>query len=69
MQTAAYDDAVKGIHTVFVGRKGSGKTANLIKLKDELSKQKQNVVCVMKPPPYQMERIVALLKRYEYLGC
>ena len=67
LQTAAYDDAVKGIHTVFVGRKGSGKTANLIKLKDELSKQRRNVVCVIKPPPYQMERIVALLKQYEYL--
>lgn len=67
IQTAAYDDAVKGKHTVFVGRKGSGKTANLIKLRDELSRQKQNVVCVIKPPPYQMGKIVALLKRYEYL--
>ena len=66
VQTAAYDDAIKGSHTVFVGRKGSGKTANLIKLKDELSKQRRNVVCVIKPPPYQMERIVALLKQYEY---
>ena len=68
IQTAAYDDAVNGSHTVFVGRKGSGKTANFIKLKDELSKQRRNVVCVIKPPPYQMERIVALLKRYEYLN-
>ncbi len=67
IQAAAYDDAVKGKHTVFVGRKGSGKTANLIKLKDELSKQRLNVVCVIKPPPYQMERIVTLLKKYEYL--
>ena len=67
IRTAAYDDAVKGSHTVFVGRKGSGKTANFIKLKDELSKQKRNVVCVIKPPPYQMERIVTLLKEYEYL--
>ena len=68
IQTAAYDDAVRGSHTVFVGRKGSGKTANFIKLKDELSKQRRNVVCVIKPPPYQMERIVTLLKRYEYLN-
>lgn len=67
IQTAAYDDALKGRHTVFVGRKGSRKTANLIKLKDELSKQRRNVVCVIKPPPYQMQRIVTLLKQYEYL--
>lgn len=67
IQTAEYDDAVRGNHTVFVGRKGSGKTANLINLRDELGNQKRNVVCVIKPPPYQMERIVALLKQYEYL--
>ena len=37
--TVAYDDAVKGNHeTVFIGRKGSGKTANLMKLEDELSR-------------------------------
>lgn len=67
IRTAAYDDAIKGRHTVFVGRKGSGKTANFIKLRDDLSKQKRNIVCVIKPPPYQMERIVTLLKEYEYL--
>ena len=67
IQTAAYDDAVRGNQTVFVGRKGSGKTANLIKLKNELSKQRRNVVCVIKPPPYQMERIVDILKQYEHL--
>ena len=67
IQTAAYDDAVRGNQTVFVGRKGSGKTANLVKLKNELSKQRRNVVCVIKPPPYQMERVVNILKEYEHL--
>lgn len=66
IETAEYDDAMRGKQVLFVGRKGSGKTANLIKLKNELSKQRRNVVCVIKPPPYQMERIVTLLKRYEY---
>ena len=67
IQTAEYDDAVRGNKTVFVGRKGSGKTANLVKLKNELSKQRRNVVCVIKPPPYQMEKIVNILKQYEHL--
>ena len=67
IQTAAYDDAISGSQTVFVGRKGSGKTANLIKLKNELSRHRRNVVCVIKPPPYQMERIVDILKQYEHL--
>lgn len=64
--TAAYEDAVRGNQTVFVGRKGSGKTANLIKLKDELSKNRQNLVCVIKPPSYQMQGIVDLLKQYQH---
>ena len=61
--TVAYDDAVKGNQTVFVGRKGSGKTANLMKLADQLSRSQQNLVCVIKPQGYQMQGIVDLLKR------
>ena len=66
IRTAAYDDAVRGNQIVFVGRKGSGKTANLINLKNELSKQRRNVVCVIKPPRSQMERIVSILKQSEH---
>lgn len=64
--TAAYDDAVRGNQTLFVGRKGSGKTANLIKLKDELSRHQRNVVCVIKPQRFQMLGIVDLLKQYQH---
>ena len=64
--TVAYDDAVIGNQTLFVGRKGSGKTANLMKLEDVLSKRKQNVVCVIKPQSYQMQGIVDVLKRYQH---
>ena len=65
IRTVAYEDAVKGKQTVFVGRKGSGKTANLMKLTDELSKRRDNLVCVIKPQAYQMQGIVDLLKRYQ----
>ena len=64
--TAAYDYAVNGRQTVFVGRKGAGKTANLIKLEDELSKSQQNLVCVIKPQRYQMLGMVDLLKQYQH---
>ena len=64
--TAAYDDAVNGRRTVFVGRKGAGKTANLIKLEDELGKNQQNLVCVIKPQRYQMLGMVDLLKQYQH---
>lgn len=66
IQTAAYDDAVRGNQTVFVGRKGSGKTANLMKLADQLSRSQQNLVCVIKPQPYQIQGIVDLLKEYRH---
>ena len=64
--TAAYDEAVRGNQTLFIGRKGSGKTANLLKLKDELSRHEQNVVCVIKPQRFQMLGIVDLLKQYQH---
>ena len=65
IRTAAYEDALKGKQTVFVGRKGSGKTANLMKLKDELSKHRDNLVCEIRPQAYQMQGIVDLLKQYQ----
>ena len=64
--TAAYDDAVSGSQNVFVGRKGSGKTANLIKLEDELGRDERNVICVIKPQRYQMLGIVDHLQQYQY---
>ena len=51
---------------MFIGRKGSGKTANLIKLEDELGRRKHNVVCVIKPQRYQMLGIVDLLKQSQH---
>ena len=67
--TAAYDYAVNGRRTVFVGRKGAGKTANLIKLEDELSKSQQNLVCVIKPQRYQMLGMVGRLKTVPTSKC
>ena len=64
--TAAYYDAIRDNQTVFVGRKGSGKTANLMKLKDELGSRRQNVVCVIKPKRYKMQGIVDRLKHYQH---
>ncbi len=60
--TAAYQDALRGNQIVFIGRKGSGKTANLIKLEHEHKKSIHNVVCIVKPERYQMQGIVDLLK-------
>ena len=54
VSTSAYEDAVNGRQTVFVGRKGAGKTANLIKLEHEFSVDSRAIVCVVKPVAYEM---------------
>ena len=63
--TAAYNYAVNGNQSLFVGRKGAGKTANLMKLKDELNKNPQNLVCEIRPPSYQIQGVVELLKELQ----
>lgn len=61
--TAAYKEALKTMqYTIFVGRKGSGKTANLYQIAGELPKDKRNHVCVIKPVDYELEGVLHLLK-------
>jgi hypothetical protein len=65
VETAAYREALQGKHTVFVGRKGSGKTANLLKLEAQLAKNRNNLVCVIKPVGYELEGILQLFEKYK----
>ena len=64
VETSAYREALEGRHTVFVGRKGSGKTANLLRMSSALGKDRRNLVCVVKPVGYNLDGIVRLLGRY-----
>lgn len=64
VETAAYMDALRGSSTIFVGRKGSGKTANLLKLRQTLSQDPRNLVCVIRPIDYELVGISQLLLRY-----
>ncbi|MAE71071.1 MAG: hypothetical protein CME06_11465 [Gemmatimonadetes bacterium] len=63
--TAAYNAAIEGTTTLFVGRKGSGKSANLLRLERELAGDSRNLVCVIKPVAYEMQGLVDLLRKYE----
>ena len=65
VETGAYNQALQGQNVVFVGRKGSGKTANLFKLEATLGEDPRNLVCVIKPISYELEGIVELIKRYK----
>jgi len=60
--TAPYNEALKtSQYVIYAGRKGSGKTANLYKIADELEQHRDNHVCVIKPVDYDLEGVVQLL--------
>jgi DNA polymerase III delta prime subunit len=59
--TAAYSEAMRSKHSIFVGRKGTGKTASLYKLAEELSEDPRNHVCVIKPVDYELQGLLEML--------
>ena len=69
VETASYNEALTRQLAVFVGRKGAGKTANLIRAAAELESDKRNVVCVIKPAGYEMASLVALLQRFRRIDA
>jgi hypothetical protein len=65
VDTSAYLEALNGNELIFVGRKGCGKTANLLKLASELGKDKRNLVCVIKPVAYELQSVLNLFSKYK----
>ncbi|MED2215533.1 hypothetical protein P4V91_20955 [Bacillus thuringiensis] len=49
LQTAEYKEVLNAQQVLFVGRKGTGKTANLINLKNDLSIDKRNFIITIQP--------------------
>lgn len=68
VETTAYREALDGRRAIFVGRKGAGKSANLLKLASALGSDRRNLVCVIKPLSYEMRGIVELLSSYKSLS-
>lgn len=63
IETETFLRMIEGQHSVVVvGRKGSGKTANLFMAARKLSKDKRNLVCVIKPVSYNVQGVVRLSK-------
>lgn len=63
VETAEFNEALASRHSVVVGRKGSGKTANLLMLRDRLGEDKRNHVCVIKPVSYEFFGLLQLLEK------
>lgn len=61
VETAAFDDVIANRNSVFVGRKGSGKTANMLEAASELGSDARNLVVVIKPPAYEFTALIRLI--------
>jgi hypothetical protein len=60
--TAEYSGALEPLFKVFVGRKGSGKTANFYMVLSKLKKDKRNLVCQIKPREYELNELLQFVK-------
>jgi hypothetical protein len=60
VETTAYMNVVNGTHTIYVGRKGTGKTSLLIRAADQIGADIQNLVVLIKPAGYEIEGLARL---------
>lgn len=63
LQTAAFNEALKSHHSIFIGRKGVGKTANFFQLVEELRQDVRNHICIIKPIGYELDGIIRMLSQ------
>ncbi len=64
IETTPYREALAGSRQLFVGRKGTGKTANMLALASEIQTDRDNVVVILQPVGYEIESLVRLFKSY-----
>jgi predicted ATP-dependent serine protease len=64
MQTEQFTRAVRGEVNLVVGRKGAGKTALFLQLRDRIRADKRNVMVDLKPEGYQLIKLKEDLLSY-----
>ncbi len=64
VETYGYKQVLERRTTLFVGRKGTGKTANFLRAAAALRADKRNLVVLIKPQSYEVEAVLGLLARY-----
>jgi hypothetical protein len=62
--TAVYSEVMADRTAIYVGRRGSGKTATMLEAVRRLSDDRRNLVCSITPSGYQMEALARLLRTY-----
>ncbi len=61
IDTNAYLEALRGQQAIFVGRKGTGKSANLYAVSTALGEDKRNHICIIKPVGYEIQGVLRML--------
>ena len=64
VETSQYNTGLNSSIAVFVGRKGSGKTANLFRIRDYFSRENTNIIALIKPISFKLETYVKLIRIY-----
>ncbi len=59
--TKEFDDAIEGHRTIFIGRRGSGKSANFQAIRAEISERTNIIDVEISPDDFQLERITGFL--------
>ena len=65
VETSAFHAALEGSQAVFVGRKGTGKSANFLKLVNEIERDRRNLVVKIKPVAYELQGVTEFLSRFD----
>ncbi|MFG1737694.1 P-loop ATPase, Sll1717 family [Micromonospora chalcea] len=63
VETRDFRDVVDAAATIFTGKKGTGKTANMLQAAELLKADARNLVCVIKPASYELEALLDVLRR------
>jgi len=62
VETSTYFEALEAQTSILVGRRGTGKTANLIALETAIRDDKRSHVCTIKPVGYEVDGLIRLLQ-------
>lgn len=68
LETDEYRRALRGEGRIVVGRKGSGKTALFVQLRDRLRQDKKKIVLDLKPEGYQLLKLKDILVEHLEIG-
>lgn len=63
VETAAYADVVAARDAIFVGHRGTGKTANATQAYEEIARNKTNMAVLIKPPGFEFPALMDVVAR------